>query len=163
MPQPYQDELALLVYVKTTLAALLWPVDSTKIFAPSSVRITFGSPLESIAKMQEPAALIKPGPGTADPDEPLLMDGLITVTLVNKGGGDEIGENVVIGSHQRQDKGLLHVARQVLLALAKTTRDNGIQIELVAQSEGDGTLDAGTVYIAWRAYTFKVHFGIVAP
>lgn len=160
MPAPYRDELALLDHVRQELLALTWPIDGAKIFAPSSVRITFGAPLDALSRLQEPIALIRPGAGTSDPDEPLLLEVSFSVTIAHRIAGDEIGENVVVGANQREDKGLLHVARQVLLALAKTTRDDAPPILLVAQSEGDGTLDEGSRYLAWRTYTFRARVGV---
>lgn len=148
------DEKTLLTTVRTALRALVWSV-GVPIFASSSVRITSAVKDSAVAKMREPICLIRPGEGTADDDEPTLVHGSFSITLIHRIANDEIGEAPLMGAGNRASKSLLDVQRRVLGAISKLNRVDGVPIVAVGRSGARAELDDQSNYVASRDYSFR--------
>lgn len=153
------DERKTLELAKTTLLALVWS-GIEKIFGELDVRITAAPTLQSLGSKRAPMALIRPGTGTADLDEPALMEIGFSVTVIWFSGGDEIGEAALLGSHANADRGLLDLGRRIVLALRALKRDDGAQIVAVSRGPAQSAYDETTGMIVYRDYNFLTRVGV---
>lgn len=151
------DEKTLLTAVRTAIRALTWTV-GVNIFASQSVRITSAMKESAIAKLREPICLIRPGDGQNDDDEPSLIHGSFSITLIHRIANDEIGEAPLMGAGNRTAKSLLDVQRRVVGALAKMNRDDGVPIVAAGRSAARAELDEQSNYVASRDYAFRAEF-----
>lgn len=152
------DEKTLLTTVRTAIRSLLWAGAGTNIFASQSVRITSAVKESAVEKMREPICLIRPGDGQNDDDDPALVHGSFSITLIHRIANDEVGEAPLMGAGNRATKALLDVQRKVLAAISKLNRDDSVPIVAAGRSAAKAELDEKSNYVASRDYNFRAEY-----
>lgn len=154
--------------LQATLQAAVWPGSAATVFAPSSVVIIGGLPIERIINsIRMPACALAPGGSTSDPDhneEPALIRQDVDIKLVQLVAGDAVGEHAVMGagrqSNSAEGRGILEIGERLLAEVSilnKTIEGfdmlfrarSGVAVDMVSQG-----------YLASRAYAFDGWAGV---
>lgn len=136
---------------------------ANKVFHPGGVMVTNGPADEVTAQLPMPYCLILPGAGQADPiknDEPELIEEDYMLRVVTAVASDPTGEGVMLGRNQQaidqaEGRGIFEIQEKVLVRLARTTRQDGIRIQVINAGTTQGGPVQGNRYVAARDYTVR--------
>lgn len=132
---------------------------SVPVWHTDSVRVTIEPEREVFVRLTPPMAFVRPGPFTADREEPTFGEMEFVVRLATLNKNDMIGESVLIGSNRTGQlaapgKGLLEIEEKMFDALALLSSVNGIEtVFLAASAAAAEVVEQG--YAAARDYQFR--------
>lgn len=125
--------------IRYRLRARAWSGSGTLIFPSGAVQVTQFRAEQVLGAMggRLPAALIRVGSGTPDPDHGQAPDYLrrdVAVTLIAGVAGDRVGSTPLLGAHRQgatdsRGRGLFEIEEEVLDELALMGRVDGISIQ----------------------------------
>lgn len=122
--------------IQSKLQAVVWPgVGGKVVFGDDAVLVTTGVPEEDQIPAGFPWALVVPGTGTPDPDQPQLIQQVFSVITAAEVSGDPMGEHALIGGStstllESGNRGILEVAARVRSAVEDLTGVDGARILL---------------------------------
>lgn len=126
--------------LKHELATVEWPGTENVVFGPLSVLVYAGALTEDQHPPAFPFALVTIGPGTADPDDPDLIEQTFNVLVATEVAGDPLGEHAVIGGARaagsNANAGIAEVAERVRAAVERLTFFSGGSVVISGQGSG---------------------------
>ena len=148
--------------VKYLLQQATWPDATTTVFATESVRVVAALAPARLSEMRPPIALVRPLGGSADPeaDQMDLFQQDIGISLFCGCGGDQVGENAVIGLYQSdlndpEGRGLLEVEEELLAAVEHLNDLDGIRVEWMASGFVNADEIETLPHLVSREYLFS--------
>ena len=128
--------------IKHLLQAATWPESGgTKVFGDRMVFVMAGQPTDDDLPGGFPFALVNIGPGTADDDDPNLLEVVFDVLTVADATGGVMGEHALVGGPKKTmgtsaNRGVLELNDRVLDALKDLRGVDGATLQLRASSAG---------------------------
>ncbi len=126
--------------LKHELATVAWPDSTDVVFGEHSVLVYAGALAEDQHPPAFPFALVTIGPGTADPDDPDLIEQTFNVLVAAEVAGDPMGEHAIIGGARavgsRANAGIAEVAERVRAAIERLTFYSGGTVVVSGQGTG---------------------------
>jgi len=128
--------------IRHVLAAATWPEGAAElVFGDRMVMIAAGIPAEDELPGAFPFALVNVGGGTADPDDPNLLEQSYDVLTVAEVAGSRMGEHALVGGAKSAlgssaNRGVLELDERVRDALKDLKGADGASIELVSTASG---------------------------
>lgn len=122
------------------LATVTWPDSTDVVFGEHSVLVYAGALAEDQHPPAFPFALITIGAGTADPDDPDLIEQTFGVLIATEVAGDPMGEHAIIGGARatgsRANAGIAEIAERVRYAIERLTFFSGGSVVVSGQGTG---------------------------
>lgn len=154
------NDLQILRQVQKLLRAAMW-ADSGLVFASAAVRTTMGLREEVIPDLPLPAALIRPGRCSADPDlgeQPGFERIGVVVSLVVANAQDQFGETLLVGANRTggsDGRGLLEVKEIVKTTLLQLGPASGMPIAFRSSENPDPAVMQALGYVGYVDIIFE--------
>jgi hypothetical protein len=135
------NPLQMALQIRHKLRKVTWPSGGSVVFGPRAAFVVAEAPAEDQIPAAAPFCFVVIGEGTADPDEPSLLEQDFTVVGVAEVAGDPLGEFAIIGGSRisrtsSAGAGAGEIAERIRHAIQDLTGADGAPIQLSATRLG---------------------------